>query len=694
MSWWAHCRSAILLKSRNTYFGMDSAKKVCTLKHWEKKMRSIKFAPAVATIALTLGCQGRDPAFDLEAFSSCEQLVNTIQDQAITEIRWDNAWGGFSGGFGANDFAMVESSAMSDGRSSDEASVSSGGHSTTNNQVEGVDELDIMETDGEYIYTVAGDHLMISKVWPPEEAAVAGQIQIEGNPKGLFLLEDDTIVVLSQLGWGESGAPASGKEIVGGQDGLVKVAIIDVADTQAPAVLRETYTRGILFDARMKEDRLFTVSYVGLRMPSFDGIEGKSEQISAVKDSVLEDWMPLRYDNVRDGISSDWSSIEEDFCACENVYGSKRGTGDYFVSVQSLDVSSHTSAFEGSAVLSSMDHIYASEDSIYVVSQEQQEGPWSSYDDSVDTVIHRFKVDENSGVPAYQSSGKVPGYTLNQFSLDQSGETLRVATTKSAWQGGNGESNLYILEDDGDELDLIGSVEGLAAGEQIYAVRYVEDTAYVVTFEQTDPLFTIDLSDPVEPVLRGELHITGFSNYLHPLADGSLLGIGLDVDENGWESRGVQVSRFDVSDLDNPALAERLTLESTSWSEAQNDHHAFNYYAPTESLSVPAYDESVGGSQMYVLRAGPDVELGLIGTLSQQDLLDETQMEDWSYRYCTEFQRSVVIEGNEEAGIVDTVYALSNAGIVAAPVDQPGAVTASVKYNGIDVCQGNNYYYW
>lgn len=654
-------------------------------------MRQFKFTPVIATIALSMGCQGRDPSFDLKAFSSCEQLVNTIQDQAITEIRWDNAWGGFTTGFMSSaEFAVAQNDAM--GQESSRAS--GGGYSTTNNQVEGVDELDIMETDGEFIYAVAGDHLMVSKVWPPEEAAVAGQLKIEGTPKGLFLLEDKTIVLLSQLGWGEGGFPVSGEEVGGGQDGLVKVAILDVEDPESPVVLRETYTRGILFDARMKADRLFTVSYVGLRMPAFNDNEGKSEKVRAVKDSVLEDWMPLRYDNVRDDSGSDWASIEEDFCACENVYGSKRGTGDYFVSVQSLDVSSHTSAFEGSAVLSSMDHIYASQDSIYVVSQEQQEGPWSSYDDSVDTVVHRFKVDEKSGVPNYQSSGKVPGYTLNQFSLDQSGDTLRVATTKSAWQGGNGESNLYILEDDGDEMDLIGSVEGLAAGEQIYAVRYVDDTAYVVTFEQTDPLFTIDLVDPTAPEVRGELHITGFSNYLHPLEDGSLLGIGLDLDEDGWNSNGVQISRFDVSDLDNPVLADRLTLESTGWSEAQDDHHAFNYYGPTESLSVPAYDQSSEASAMYVIQAGPEVELGLIGTLSQDGLIDEAQMEDWSYRYCTEFKRSVVIEGDEGAGIADTVYALSNAGIVAAPVDAPESVTASVQYTGIDVCGGENYYYY
>ena len=563
------------------------------------------------------------------------------------------------------------------------------GHSTTNNQVEGVDELDIMETDGQNIYAIAGDHLVISNVWPPEDASVVSKMEVEGSPKGLFLMEDGTLAVLSQLGWGEEGRPESGREIAGAQDGLVKVAIVDASDSSDPIVIRETYTRGILFDARVKDQRLFTVSYVGLRIDGLQEANGKTEEIRAVKNSVLEDWMPMRHDNLRPAATADWEGSDEAFCDCENVYGSKRGSGDYFVSVQSLDMSDPLSAFEGSSVLSSMDHIYASRDSIYVVSSEESEGPWSSYDDSVDTIIHRFKVSGESGIPNYQSSGKVPGYTLNQFALDQKDDILRVATTRSSWRGGNGVTNLYVLEDDGDELDIIGSVEDLAEGEQIYAVRYVEDTAFVVTYLQVDPLYTIDLSDATAPVVRGELKIPGFSNYLHPLSDGSLLGIGLDMDENGWESFGVQVSRFDVSDLDNPQLADKITLDETGWSEAQSEHHAFNFYAPTRSLSVPAYSYESGESELFVIRAGVDETLGLLGTISQSEI-----SENGDNKYCTDFKRSVVIEGDEELGEVDTVFGLSNAGIVAAPVETPDQVSMSLAYTGVDPCAGRYGYYY
>ena len=644
------------------------------------------FALSFGTLA---ACSGTDPAYKLDSFSSCDELESTIKSQAIEEIRWANAWGGLGGlSFATStDFAMVESSA---GEAMDDGGGSARGYSTTNNQVSGVDELDIVETDGEYIYAVAGDHLVVSDVWPPEEASIASKLEIEGAPKGLFLMRNGTLAVLSQMGWGEEGNPESGRQVPGGQDGLVKVTVIDATQPNALQVIRETYSRGVLFDARVKEQRLFTVSYMGLRIDAMQGADGKAEEIRAVRDSVLDDWMPLRHDNVRVSTSQGWESGEEPICACSDVYGSKRGSGDYFVSVQSLDLGDPLSSFQGASVLSSLDHIYASSDSIYVVSSEHSDGPWSSYDDSIDTIIHRFTISGESGIPSYQSSGKIPGYTLNQFALDQKDDVLRVATTRSSWRGGNGVTNLYVLEDDGEEMGIIGRVEDLAEGEQIFAVRYVGDTAYVVTFLQVDPLYTIDLSDPTNPRVRGELKIPGFSNYLHPLSDGNLLGIGLDMDENGWESFGVQISRFDVSDLDNPELADKVTLENTGWSEAQSEHHAFNFYEPTASLSVPAYSYASGESELFVLRAGVGEELAVLGSVGQS-VIHGTSGDE----YCTDFKRSVVIEGDAEKDEVDTVFGLSNAGFFAAPVEAPEDIIVALEYPGIDPCSGRySSYYW
>jgi hypothetical protein len=618
-------------------------------------------------------------------------LEDSIIDQAVTEIRWQYAWG-FGGGlsFGSTDFGLQESSPSLDVA----ANGSSGGrsHSTTNTQEEGVDEADLVKTDGESLFSIAGQTLVVTAAWPPESAEMVGQVELEGDIEGFYLVDDNKAIVMSQL-WYQDGAPSDGASH-DGEGGLVKVTVVDLSDVENPAVLRETYTRGVLHDSRMKGDMLYVVSYRVMQLAGLQEANGKSEALDVVRSSTLADWMPRRYDHLRNSPSAAWVTSEEDVCECTSVYGSDRPSGDMLVAVQSLDTSDPLGSFDGTGVLTSIDHIYGSANAIYVVSSEASDGPWQSYDDRVETIIHKFRIDADDPRPLYTSSGDVPGWTLNQFSLDEYEGLLRIATTTSAWEGGNGTSGVYVMEDDGDELDIIGSVEGLANDESIYSVRFVEDTGYVVTFQQVDPLFVIDLSDPTAPEARGELHITGFSNYLHPMEDGLLLGIGLDMDENGWESNGVQVSMFDVSDLDNPLLASRLTLEGTTYSDAQYEHHAFNYFATTESLVVPAYSPEWGESRMHVIHVAAGEDLEEIGTISQSEILDDSNSdsEEWQYLYCSEFKRSVVFSDETEG---DFVYAISAAGVVVAELDDPSTLVASVPFVGVDPCadSGGGYYY-
>ncbi len=158
---------------------------------------------------------------------------------------------------------------------------------------------------------------------------------------------------------------------------------------------------------------------------------------------------------------------------------------------------------------------------------------------------------------------------------------------------------MYVLDTVGDTLDIVGSLTGLAPGEQLYAARFVGNMAYLVTFVRTDPLFTIDLSDPKSPALQGELVIPGFSNYLQPVGDGLLLGIGQDGQSG---TNQVQVSLFDVSDAANPTRTDQQILDENSqwsWSEAQFDHHAL-LYSPEDGLLVVPVSGS-GGQTLEVL---------------------------------------------------------------------------------------------
>ena len=193
------------------------------------------------------------------------------------------------------------------------------------------------------------------------------------------------------------------------------------------------------------------------------------------------------------------------------------------------------------------------------------------------------------------ASGEVEGFLLNQWAMSEHNGDLRVATTSEPdWWGWrddtDSESFVRVLRADDGVLEEIGEVGELGKGERIYSVRYLGDTAYVVTFRQTDPLYTIDLSNPRAPKVLGELKILGYSAYLHPMGDGLLLGIGQDADEQG-RTKGTQVAVFDVSDPANPKRIHKMTFED-GWSEVEYDHRAFLYWPATGLTMLPVQARS------------------------------------------------------------------------------------------------------
>lgn len=260
--------------------------------------------------------------------------------------------------------------------------------------------------------------------------------------------------------------------------------------------------------------------------------------------------------------------------------------------------------------------VYMTTDAVYVASGADRytDSSWST-----ETRIDRFAV---AGTDIdWQAFGVVSGTLINQFAMDEQDGYLRVATHTNSSQWGAGTSStrndngVYILDTEGDTLDEVGRLTGLAPGEQLYAVRFMGDTAYLVTFLQTDPLFAIDLGDPTAPTLQGELIIPGFSNYLQSAGEGLLLGIGQERETGGWETH-LHASLFDVSDGANLTQIDREFLDSGfqwSFSEAQFDHHALLYSPEDGILVVPVsgsgYDPQTGyraESFLAVLQLTPE----------------------------------------------------------------------------------------
>jgi hypothetical protein len=279
--------------------------------------------------------------------------------------------------------------------------------------------------------------------------------------------------------------------------------------------------------------------------------------------------------------------------ACRSVRRTATFSGLGMLTVLTIDLAKGLPAVDSDALLTDAHTVYASDRSLFVAT-ERWVDPAAGADASPGgrgTTIHRFDA-AGRDATTYRSSATVRGFLLNQFSLSEHEGALRVATTEQpSWleatpRRRQSESFVTVLADRDGTLAEIGRVGGIGHGERIFAVRFLGPVGYVVTFRQTDPLYTVDLSDPAAPRVAGELKIPGYSAYLHPAGDGLLLGVGRDATDEG-RVKGVQVSLFDVSDLAAPRRVAVRTMDETTMSEVELDHHAFLFWPGTGLVVTP-----------------------------------------------------------------------------------------------------------
>lgn len=520
------------------------------------------------------------------------------------------------------------------------ASPDSATASDTNVQVEGVDEADFVENDGHYLYVAQNGQLTIFD----SSSAISSQTALSGNVVGEFLAGDRlTVITQSGSGWYGPTMRIAGPWYWNPQ---TTVTVFDVSERSAPAVVTQTVFDGGYRDARAVDGTVYLVMDRSLELPELQYTEFTVQPDAAaalkipwdpnapVTYRTYETWesyaarvgpqiatlaLPHAY-SVDDGGNVIDLGVLLD--AGEIVRPQTEGQQSLLtvVSVDSQNAStgSHFDDSAGALVHSNGTTIYMTAEAIYVASNQDDYSEMSS---STKTRIDLFTV--NGTDLSWQASGVVPGSPINQFALSEQDGHLQVATHTWSWQwipGGEGtgtgtwisrdDNGVYVLDTVGDTLDVIGSLTGLAPGEQLYAARFVDSMAYLVTFVRTDPLFAIDLGDPTEPTLRGELVIPGFSNYLQPVGDGLLLGIG---QERPSETSGnqVQVSLFDVRDATNPTRIDQQFLDEDaqwSWSEAQFDHHAL-LYSPEDGLLVVPVSGSGYDPQTGTYRYGQTLEV-------------------------------------------------------------------------------------
>ncbi|MEZ5323193.1 MAG: beta-propeller domain-containing protein [Microthrixaceae bacterium] len=456
----------------------------------------------------------------------------------------------------------------------------------TNNQEADVDEADMVKVVGDRVVTVSRGRLVVLSMAGGSPALI-GSVDLPGTTSaGTLLVQGDRAIVIGQ-----------------GDD--ARSRLTEVSLHGDPAVSKSLEVDGTVLDGREHDGtiRLVMSSELGGRIPvvqpgsdtsaSLD--QARRANLDAIRRSTIEDWMP----QVHDGGKS------RPLLPCDRMMRPAEASGLGLLSI--LSMADGLDSLTGTAIVADTGITYASTTGLYVATsgwptadRDDTETPRTPPTDGPVTDIHRFAITGDAPA-AYEASGRIEGSILNQYSMSESHGRLRVATTRRSsataacpsergciepMRAGGTDSQVVILERDGTSLKEIGRVDGLGKGEQIKAVRYVGDTAYVVTFRQTDPLYVLDLSAPTAPRLVGELKLPGFSQYLHPVGDDLLLGVGVDGDDDG-QTDGAKVSLFDVSDPLHPVEASKWTSRAQFEFMTGYDPHAFHWDASRSTVLLP-----------------------------------------------------------------------------------------------------------
>jgi uncharacterized secreted protein with C-terminal beta-propeller domain len=287
---------------------------------------------------------------------------------------------------------------------------------------------------------------------------------------------------------------------------------------------------------------------------------------------------------------------------CGSVARPSRFAGAGMLSVLTVDLERGLPAVDVDTVLTDGDMVYASPTSLYIATERWTDGSGAS-GSQADTEIHRFDIADPERTE-YVASGAVTGYMLSQWSMSEADGLLRVASTSvppmtAGGHQADNESFVSVLALDGDRMRVVGRVGDLGRGEDIYAVRFAGDLGYVVTFRQVDPLYVLDLADPTDPRVAGELKLPGYSSYLHPVGPGLLLGVGRQVGAGGVPD-GLQASLFDVSDPAAPLRLDRESFGHDSTSGVEYDHHAFSFFDDAGIAALPIDSYSDWGTRYAV----------------------------------------------------------------------------------------------
>ena len=548
----------------------------------------------------------QNEAKPLEHFQSYEELVAYFGKAQSTSYY----------GRGLDILPMMATGAQKANAETTSSSESATSYSKTNIQVEGVDEADIIKNDGKYVYAIAKGKIFIIDAYPAENAKIISTIDlntqlspielfVSGNKLLLFSNRDNYPSYYYSSGTQAKRVSFSEVSMPYYYRGSSKVSIqlYDIADKSLPKLEKEVEIEGSYLTSRLINNNAYFVinSY-----PRFYPCGYNATKCVGSDENNIIPMMSI-------------NGVESRIAEARDIAIMPRVRPQSFVTIASINL--ETKELNKETVAATAQNVYASQNNLYFV-----ENYWENYDyngpiplelgmlvksmyfpswgSTGKTIINKFSLSEGKAIFAGQ--GIVPGSILNQFSMDEFNDNFRIATTVENYNSGivsNAETtrstnNVYVLNKD---MNLVGSIEGIAPDESIYSVRFMGNKGYVVTFKHIDPLFVLDLSDATNPRVIGKLKIPGYSDYLHPIDETHLIGIGKDVNELEDAEKvhsqgavyytavkGIKMAIFDVSDVSNPKEMYKVVIgDRGTDSEALTDHKAFLFDKEKQLLVLP-----------------------------------------------------------------------------------------------------------
>ena len=522
--------------------------------------------------ALALTDQSRGSyTYKIKTFSSYEELFKYLSEN-------QNNYNNIGLEMDSTNFLRSPKSYSSESANGASIGMDTVEYSETNIQVEGVDEPDIVKTDGSYLYVLANSKIFIIKGYPPEDSELISNISMDDgiNIQNIFLNHNRLIVFGAKYQYPDDLHYEEYNYGIWWGSSSTVIKIFNLNDKENPELIKDIEMDGDYSDARMIDNYVYVIS----TEYSYDiyYVYENNETFNIPKIVIDSETYNISVDKIH------YVDIPESMDTMTHI----------------IAINLDTEIVTGeSFLLGNSQNMYVSNKNIFLTYTKNNYiyplfRAASSNDET--TIIHKISIDE--GVITYSAQGEVNGHILNQFSMDEYNNFFRIATTiGEVWNTETqSTNNIYVLDD---ELTLISKIENIAPGEKIYSARFMGDKAYLVTFKKIDPFFTIDLSDPYNPIILGKLKIPGYSDYLQPYDEDHIIGIGKDtVDPTEEEAegrnfdfawyQGLKIALFDVSDFENPKEIAKIVIgDRGTDSPALYNHKALLFDREKELLVIP-----------------------------------------------------------------------------------------------------------